>query len=567
MSEPGLRVSDSVGGRPAPDPHQWDIVSFMTDGAMVALLQELAAISGCAVRLYSRAGRLVEPAHGRTPWTEHDEPALGPRVRTMLDTLSDEETGVVDGWRVVPVRVRGYPGGAIAVLGEGPSHERTVRIATRLASAVGELCDQAVELRERSEELALIFDLSSMLMTTHDVDHVAELALRSAVWILGVDAGTIHLADSEGVLRMKSSMGLSESFSEKLSELPQSRIIDAGALYGETVVIDDVVADGRSMFLEDVKREGIVGLLSTGLVFSEQRLGLMRLYTKRRTVFTGREHDLVRTVAEQVASAVHSAQLLAQRAKARRERRHMKLARDVQQRMLPDVSVGGFPRLDVGARYISSFDVSGDFYDVMPFERSLGFAIGDVVGKGVPAALMMASLRASLRAHAADMYHLDDAIARVNRDLSEYTLLNEFATLFYGVINHDTLRLTYCNAGHEPPYVLRRGAGGGVRLHALDVGGLVVGIDPDASYKRGVFDLAQGDIILSCTDGVTEAMNPAGELFGRERLREEVVAFANEHPEPSAQSLVDHLLWCVRRFVGVEAEGDDITILAVRVRS
>ncbi|GAB4554923.1 MAG: hypothetical protein Tsb0013_17610 [Phycisphaerales bacterium] len=565
MIEPGLTGVGSTG-RAVDRPAGWDIAQFMTDGALVSLLRELSAISGCAVRLYARSGQIIEAADPPACWSQHDEPTLGPRIQTLLAGDEGAWTRELDGWTIVAITVRGQAAGAIAVMGDGPARDRTVWIAQRLASAVEELCDQAVALRERSDELALIFELSSMLMTTHDVDKVAELALRSAVWILGVDAGTIHLNDSEGVLRLQSRFGLSDAFAQKLEALPPAKIVDSAALAGETVVIDNLIADGRSLLLEEVRREGLVGLLSTGLVFSDQRLGLMRLYTKRQAAFTKREHDLLRTVAEQVASAVQSARLIQQRRKVRRERQHMKLARDVQQRMLPSHQPEGFPRFEVGARYLSSFDVGGDFYDLLPFERSLGVAIGDVVGKGVPAALLMASLRASLRAHAADMYHLDDAVARVNRDLSGYTLLNEFATLFYGVIDHHTLRLTYCNAGHEPPYVLRHDPHLGPRLHRLDVGGLVVGIDPDATYHRGVFDMHPGDILVACTDGVTEAMNPDGVLFGRDRLRDELVAFASEHPEPPAQSLVDHLLWCVRRFVGLGADSDDVTIVAVRIR-
>jgi len=544
----------------------WTITQFMTDGSLVALLRELATLSGCAVRLYACDGALVEMSAGDPPWTESEEGVLGPRVRELLDGDDPDLPLEHEGWSVVPLRVRRVSCGAIAIMGEAPMRQRAVRLVERLAPAVSELCEQAVELRERSDELALIFELSSLLMTTHDVRQVAEVALRSAVWILGVDAGTVHLADADGELRLQATFGLSPEFASAIEALPADRIVDANAMRGDIVVIDDLVEDGRSYLLDELRDEGLVSLLSTGLVFSKQPLGLMRLYTKRPAAFAERECELLRTVAEQVASAVQGARLIERQRRERRERRHMRLAGDIQRRMLPSRLPDGFPRLDLGARYVSSFDVGGDFYDLMPFAHSLGLALGDVVGKGVPAALLMGSLRASLRAHAADIYHIDDIVARVNRDLCQYTLPNEFATLFYGVIDHVSLRLTFCNAGHEPPVVFRPRRGAEPEVFTLETGGMVVGIGEDTPYEAGIFDLKPGDVLLGITDGLTEAMNPDGEMYGRTRLRAEAMAFLAEHPSSPAQSLVDHLLWCVRRFVGLAGETDDVTLVGVRVR-
>ena len=158
----------------------------------------------------------------------------------------------------------------------------------------------------------------------------------------------------------------------------------------------------------------------------------------------------------------------------------MRLAADVQRRLLPSEP----PRiagLDTAARYLSSLDLGGDFYDLIDLGGHLGFAVGDVVGKGLPAALLMASVRATLRAHAADLYDLDEIIARVNAALTRDSRPEEFTTVFYGVIDPASRRLTYCNAGHDPPVVFRRAGdedGGATRVVAtLDAGGMVVGVD------------------------------------------------------------------------------------------
>ena len=146
---------------------------------------------------------------------------------------------------------------------------------------------------------------------------------------------------------------------------------------------------------------------------------------------------------------------------------------------------------DIAARYVPSFDLGGDFYDFIDLDGHVGVAVGDVVGKGVAASLLMASVRASLRAYAQDVYDLDEVISRVNHALCRDTLDNEFATLWYGVLDPSRMRLTYCNAGHEPPLLYRDG-----NVYTLEAGGMIVGVDPTQAYQKGLWDLKPGDCLL-----------------------------------------------------------------------
>src|SRR6185369_7711707 len=185
-----------------------------------------------------------------------------------------------------------------------------------------------------------------------------------------------------------------------------------------------------------------------------------------------------------------------------RIQRQVQLAADVQQRMLPR-RLPSLPRLDAAARYVPSFELGGDFYDFIELERNLGIAIGDVVGKGIAAALLMSAVRASLRAHVQDIYHIDDVLSRVNAALCRDTLDNEFATLWYGVVDTEKLRFTYCSGGHEPPLVFRAVKGrppAAADIDELSIGGMAVGIDPTQRYQRGTYDLHPGDVILAYTD-------------------------------------------------------------------
>ena len=204
-------------------------------------------------------------------------------------------------------------------------------------------------------------------------------------------------------------------------------------------------------------------------------------------------------------------------------------------------------------------EVSGDFYDFIELDEGhLGITIADVVGKGVPASLMMASLRSALRTYAEGIYDLDQVMARTNRHLYRDTLSGEFATVFYGVIAPDARRLTYCNAGHDPPLLLRDG-----RFETLEVGGTALGILPNEQYDKGLLHLRPGDILVFYTDGLTEAMNFQDQKFTTDRLRKSILRYR----QLDAQPLAHQLLWDVRRFIGLADRNDDITVVAVKILS
>jgi len=146
-------------------------------------------------------------------------------------------------------------------------------------------------------------------------------------------------------------------------------------------------------------------------------------------------------------------------------------------------------------------------------QKNIGLAIADVSGKGVPASLIMASVRSALRAHVDYIYYLYEVLQRINSLLCRDNKPGEFVTLFYGVLDTANRRLTYCNAGHPPGLVLRNG-----NLIELGSDNLVLGVDPAEKYTQSVIDLKPGDIVLLYTDGLPDAMNFQGQTFGRQRI-------------------------------------------------
>ncbi|MFN7021825.1 MAG: PP2C family protein-serine/threonine phosphatase, partial [Phycisphaerales bacterium] len=339
---------------------------------------------------------------------------------------------------------------------------------------------------------------------------------------------------------------------------------------GQIIAVEDLRTDPRIADQQRVIDEGLFSLLTTGLLDQSaggRPIGLIRLYTRSPRVFTEDEGELLKAIAEHAASAVTSARLRAMREQDQHMQRQVRLAASVQRRMLPRTMPSIRP-FEVAAHYAPSFELGGDFYDFLELGGHLGILIGDVVGKGVPAALLMSAVRASLRAHAQDVYHIDEVLSRVNRSLVVDTLDNEFATVWYGVADPGTLRLTYCGAGHDWPLLVRvprDRAPEEKDINRLTADGMALGIDESQKYPKGTVQLAPRDVLLAFTDGLHDATNFEGKKFGGTRIRNALLEILTLEPEASASRIVDHVVAQVRQHTGLSGRGDDLTVVVLRV--
>jgi sigma-B regulation protein RsbU (phosphoserine phosphatase) len=246
---------------------------------------------------------------------------------------------------------------------------------------------------------------------------------------------------------------------------------------------------------------------------------------------------------------------------AQRERlnRELEIAREVQEHLFPQ-RLPPAPGLDYCGQCRPAREVGGDYYDFLELLNGrIGIAIGDISGKGVGAALMMASLEASLRALASVVQDPADLIGRVNSLVCQASAANRYATLFYAEYDPATRCLTYVNAGHNPPVVLRNG-GSTCQALRLEIGGPVIGLLPQP-YQRGVFSLEAGDLVVLFTDGVSESMNVHYEEWGEERMIELAKTC---HGLPSLEGM-RRILAAAQAFAGGAPQHDDMTLVVLRV--
>ena len=246
---------------------------------------------------------------------------------------------------------------------------------------------------------------------------------------------------------------------------------------------------------------------------------------------------------------------------AQRERlnRELEIAREVQEHLFPQ-RLPPAEGLDYCGECRPAREVGGDYYDFLELsDGRLGIAIGDVSGKGVGAALMMASLEASLRALASVVQDPADLMGRVNSLVCQASATNRFATLFYAEYDPATHRLTYVNAGHNPPMVLRN-CDGACRVLRLETGGPVIGLLPQR-YQRGVFSHELGDLVILFTDGVSESMNVRDEEWGEERLIE-LAKMCHGLP---TREVMKRILAAAQAFARGAPQHDDMTLVVLRM--
>jgi len=409
---------------------------------------------------------------------------------------------------------------------------------------------------ERDEQ---IYQITTMVAGDFELQEVLDRLAAAAVKITKTKNCSIRLLDNEtGDLNMRSTFGLSEKYRNKGPVSKKGPVIKA-AFAGQAVVLDDMRVDSRVQYREETIKEGLISQLTVAMTFRNKPIGVLRLYSPQPNRFDQDAIAVAQLVAGQCAIAITNAKLYSQALEGARMAEQMRLGAVIQRRMIPEKApcVCG---LDIAAIYQPCYQIGGDLYDFIRIDdNTIGISIADVIGKGIPAAMMMSMFRGTIRAYANgghSRHTFGDIIQKLNKVALRECRDGEFITMFMCHIDVKAMKMTYCNCGHEPALHIR-----GDKITELDSGGLVLGIMADTEHKAETIALEDGDTILLYTDGLIDAMNFNNELWGRERMLE---AVAECHGRPADQ-LVRNILGYRRRFVGLARQIDDTSIVAVRL--
>lgn len=381
------------------------------------------------------------------------------------------------------------------------------------------------------------------------LEEMLPLILDLAANAVGAARGVLLLEDN-GEMTPRATRG--KPF--QISRTAQERVLRGR----ESLLIQDARREENLRMQASIISQGVRSLMAVPLQTKEKVIGLLYLDSASAArAFTREDLNLITVMANIAAVRIEFARLAEIEERERRVSLEMEQAAEIQRGLLP----AGAPRvagLELAAFNQSCYYAGGDYHDF--FERPDGrfmLVVGDVAGKGMPAALLMASLQARLQVLVEGEPDLARLAFRLNRITAEHCPGNRFVTLFLCEIDPASGEMSYVNAGHNPPLVLRRSG----EAEMLPGGGLILGVLRDAPYERMQARLGEGDVLVLYSDGVTEAENPAtGEQFGEQRLLEALAPAAGAAPE----EMIARVRAAVERFAGSVSGSDDFTLVVAK---
>jgi sigma-B regulation protein RsbU (phosphoserine phosphatase) len=426
-----------------------------------------------------------------------------------------------------------------------------------------QLKDGSAQGLTTTDKLRMLLDITKKISRTLDLQEVLNLVMGTLDSLIPYDAAGIFVlkcvdpsevarGEEPCVFQAEEVRGYDiDELSEVHLKLGEG-IIGHVALTSEPIISPDVRNDPLYINAREETRSEMVA----PIISNDEVIGVFDLESDELNAYSDDDLQVLMMLASQVAIIIEKVMLHEQLIEKKRLEGQLEVARQVQLELLPasDPKLEGF---DISAYNFPTEEVSGDYYDWVPiYDDQISLVVADVSGKGVPAALLMAFLRASLRAATHIGYAPHISMAKVNYLLWESIERNQYVTAFYGILDASNRTLAYTNAGHNPPLLLDAKE----NAQFMDRGGVPLGIFRDTRYHEYYLTLEPDEVLVLYTDGVTEAMNPNGEEFGRERLATSVKAARSL----SAKDLITSVQTDVLNWTDGAGATDDITFFVVK---
>lgn len=441
-----------------------------------------------------------------------------------------------------------------------------------ILNSVGNIIAAAIErarlfdmLREqRIHEQAVLLEFSNQLLSRSELQDLMNYLVEEVRRLLNFDACALLLPSEDSAwLAFKAVSGWKADPVAERRLLPNDDRTGPGRAMRkqQPVVTEDIWKNDTPTFRADwLAAEGFRGHVIVPLIVDGHSIGTLVLDMRHVYRMDIDKLRFLRLMANQAAIAIEKARLLQQEAEGRRLEEELTLARQIQLSLLPD-SCPVIEGWQMCSFYQAARLIGGDFYDFFWLAgegKRLGMVIGDVAGKGIPAALFMSMSRTIIRSVASSGRRTPaEALVRANEVIITDAQSDVFLTAFYGVLYPNEARFVFANGGHNPPLWWRAEHGAFETLHAK---GIVLGMFEQIRLEENQIIMQAGDIIICYTDGVTEAMDAAGDLFGEARLRAAVEAHASE----PASNILDAIVDAVSGFTGELPQSDDLTLFVVK---
>ncbi len=404
------------------------------------------------------------------------------------------------------------------------------------------------KLDRKIQELNTLFDLSKEFGALLDADKLIRLLVFSLLGQVGV---------SRYIICLKQGLDVRVAASRVDGAIPQSELLQTLLTLKTATLVPNLthahVQDARDV-LSALNMKLVVPMSLQG-----ENKGLMILGERLNgQPYAEADFEFLSSLANLAMISLENARLFKETIEKQKLEDELLIAREIQKGLLPSV-LPTIPGIDIAATNISSKQVGGDYYDIIPVPPNrYVIAIGDVSGKGTPAALLMANIQASIRALVPLELSLSELTCRVNDLMCENTGGNKFVTFFWGFLDPTAMTLTYVNAGHNYPYLLHADGS----FQRLDKGGMILGVmKTTLPYEEARVQLSPGDLLFLFTDGVSEAMNRNSQEYGEARIESALRRLSGE----SARCILDRLHQDILAHADGAQQSDDITMMVLKV--
>ncbi len=411
------------------------------------------------------------------------------------------------------------------------------------------------------DKLRMLLDITKTISRSLDLDEVLNLVMDTLGSLLPYDAAGIYLIDigpdvsGPYIFKSKAIRGYQISFDLIEPRLKMGEgFLGTVAQTSKPIISGDVTKDQRYFAARERTRSEMLA----PIISNDRIVGVFDLESDELDAYTDDDLQVLQLLTSQVAIIIEKVQLHEELVQKKRIQAQLEVARQVQLELLPesDPKIGNF---DVSAYIFPAEEVSGDYYDwVRVFDDQIGIVVADAVGKGIPAALLMSFLRASLRSCVQVGYAPHVAMSMVSNLLRGSIRDNQFITAVYGMLDSTNRTFVFSNAGHNPPLLIKPGG----EYRFVEYGDLPLGMFADLHYHQHFIRFEDDQVMVIYTDGITEATSPNGEEYGQERFAKRVL----DGIELPAKKLIDHIRKGISDFTERKFLDDDGTLFIIKAK-
>ena len=461
----------------------------------------------------------------------------------------------------VPLIVKNKVIGVIDIESPQPNHftEEHKRLLTLIASRMAVGIENArlyTRTTRQARTLLLLNEIARELTSILNLDELLKRIAELLSRLINYQMFSILLVDPTGEkLQHRFSLRFQENIHLKHDIPIGEGVVGYAVQQKEVVLVSDVTKDSHYILLNPETRSE----LAAPLIYKDKVIGVLDLEHTRRGFFTDDHERTITTLAAQVAIAIENARLYEQiERQEKRLERDLALARELQFRLLPQAPPH-LANLEVAAKFSPARAIGGDLYDFVNYSLSrFAIVIGDVSGKGAPAAIYAALVSGILRSHAPIEPGPAEMLSAVNFSLGERRIDGQFVSIIYAIWDDPNRTLQVANSGLPRPLYCHDG-----KIEVIEATGLPLGLFDDAEYDEFTFRAKPGDMFVFFSDGILDARNKAGDMFGRQRV-EEIIGKSWEFP---ADWVVDSLFKAVAEHAAGVETFDDQTVVAIKVKN